>query len=100
MNNESDTPCISTHGACGFAPGTYRKPDGKMVCGACGVEFDLPEQYRDRPLPDYVGGCQREIDMRESLEQGRWRWLFRIILLLVIVLGFAGLVVWRVICCG
>lgn len=29
-------PCLSTHGAAGYAPGSYRLPDGTVVCGICG----------------------------------------------------------------
>ena len=54
--------CRSTHGAAGFALGTYRRPDGKMVCGACGLVFDLPEQWRGRPLPGFVGDAWEQAD--------------------------------------
>ena len=28
--------CISTHGEAGYAPGSYIRKDGKVVCGLCG----------------------------------------------------------------
>jgi hypothetical protein len=44
-------PCRSTHGLAGYAPGTHWK-DGKMVCGACGVEIENPPPTGGRWVPE------------------------------------------------
>lgn len=32
--------CPSTHGAAGYAPGSYVREDGKVVCGLCGAVLE------------------------------------------------------------
>jgi hypothetical protein len=47
MMAETKKICPSTHGEAGYdawgalyAPGSYIRLDGKVVCGACGLAFD------------------------------------------------------------
>ena len=41
------TNCLSTHGASGYAPGSYKDGDA-VICGACGtrIENPRPTHYR------------------------------------------------------
>lgn len=36
--------CPSTHGAAGYAPGSYIRDDGKVVCGWCGEALEPREE--------------------------------------------------------
>jgi hypothetical protein len=54
--------CQGPHGPSGYVPNSYRRPDGKMVCGACGMVIEIideDEWHRKQwpiPLPDKTGG--------------------------------------------
>ena len=42
-------PCLSTHGAAGYAPRSKVLPDGSVKCGVCGEIIKNPRQEAIRP---------------------------------------------------
>ena len=47
----SPEECPSTHGAAGYAPGSYVRKDGKVVCGICGAILEP----REEAIGDWMG---------------------------------------------
>jgi len=48
--------CLSTHGAVGFAPGTYVNEKGEIICGACGevIGTEKKNLYPTSKLPEWI----------------------------------------------
>jgi len=47
--------CLSTHGICGFAYGTYVDRKGNIVCGSCGEKIGTVEKNNyGKKLPEWI----------------------------------------------